>query len=849
MYRYLAALLASLTLCCCLREQPDIRTAERVSVELSVRAGHPRAVTRSTDETAIRDLNFYLYDSAGDLVLHRYQTSATLHFECPPGKYRLRIAANVGRDLGCDADLGCVMVAHEDHREALPMTCEEELAVAASDGQSVMPAAVEVRRLVAKASYNLTVEPPDIELVSVRVCSVPRHAALFAGERTASPDAADYTDTAETPLAGRQASGTYYLLPNPQGTNPAITDQRQKDRDHAPEHASYLLIRARRGEKILAYRVYLGENNTDNFDLYENTQHSLDITIRGNDEVDTRVCGYTVSVHDNWEEEGYGGYCVENDNPKYLCVEVECGSDPPVLTCSVAVTDGDAAALLIEGKPCEGAEYTVSGGTNRYLMEYAPRYFNSTNQTLRYTVTVRDEYGFCRSFDFSHTFANVLRLISRTPGIDNGRGTVATEDGLLSRPLAGESEGLLALCDGSGCTLLAMPAAGFYFAGWFTDGTMTKRFTTYNPYAYHASTTAEVLYAKFALYPHKALDADGTANCYIAPKTNTRYSFDARTRGNGQTATGIVRPLAGTTARVIWETGTGRGSVIEYATCCDGRIYFATGAAHGNAVIGLFDNNGTCVWSWHIWAVDYDPDTSAVTYSSGAVFMDRNLGAESVKTVVPANKGLFYQWGRKDPFIFPATQKPTDNTTPATTYNLDGYEFRAAGRLAGDILPAGSHTVAWATAHPTVLLTAAPNPQGGETESLCSWLSVPNPKLWGAKKTIYDPCPPGWKVPARSAWDKATFKHGNPASGYGWGMFYADKTVTTFYPFNGYLSASALGLQYYLTASAVRLWTCDTYPNDTNDYGYAVHITDQGAVSLSAHMFQYDGYGIRCVRE
>ena len=80
MYRYLAALLAALTLCCCLREQPDVRTAERVSVELTVRAGHMTLATRSTDETAIRDLNFYLCDSAGDLVLHRYQTSTNLHF-------------------------------------------------------------------------------------------------------------------------------------------------------------------------------------------------------------------------------------------------------------------------------------------------------------------------------------------------------------------------------------------------------------------------------------------------------------------------------------------------------------------------------------------------------------------------------------------------------------------------------------------------------------------------------------------------------------------------------------------------------------------------------------------------
>ena len=58
------------------------------------------AVTRSTDETAIRDLNFYLYDDNGEVVLHRYQTSATLRFECLPGSYRMTYCRQSGTRLG-----------------------------------------------------------------------------------------------------------------------------------------------------------------------------------------------------------------------------------------------------------------------------------------------------------------------------------------------------------------------------------------------------------------------------------------------------------------------------------------------------------------------------------------------------------------------------------------------------------------------------------------------------------------------------------------------------------------------------------------------------------------------------
>ena len=70
-----------------------------VSVRLTVCPDPITAVTRTTDEEALRDLNLYLLDADGNVVLHRYQSSPTLRFECLPGNYLLRIAANMGRDL------------------------------------------------------------------------------------------------------------------------------------------------------------------------------------------------------------------------------------------------------------------------------------------------------------------------------------------------------------------------------------------------------------------------------------------------------------------------------------------------------------------------------------------------------------------------------------------------------------------------------------------------------------------------------------------------------------------------------------------------------------------------------
>jgi len=840
---YLFVLAAALCGCIC-DEEPECGPSTKVTVEMEVRPDPMTVITRTTDDTAIRDVNLYLCDATGWLVVHAYATAPTLRFTCVPGTYRMYVAANLGRDAGEDMLPINLRIEHADEYDVLPMTYEGEVTIAASAKGPVTLPSVVVRRAVAKVSCNISVQPEDMELLSVQLVSVTRSVRLFEAEATPSNNTDDYVDTEILQLGGRAASVEYYLLPNPQGENSSITDQRQKSAENAPLHASRLIIRAVRGDKVLAYRVYLGENNINDFNVCRNTLHTYDITIYGDNEVDTRISGYTVNVHDNLEANGYGGYCV-SDARNRLFIDIENNNGIPLYG-EIMVIDGESKALFLDGRPvgATGLRFDIekSNGTNTYKLNYVPsRIFHSGNSSLSCAVIIYDEYGFSRTFSFTRRFANRLHLITRESGNDNGLGTIAVTGALHAEPLSGTAEGLAILCDGGGCTISATPAAGFYFDGWYTDAAMTARRSEYASYAYHAATTECNLYPGFRLLSHSALDGNDTANCYIAPKTVTRYSFNARTMGNGNTTTGISRTLAGTTAKVLWETGTGCGSVVRYATYYNGRIYFSTGAARGNALIGLFDKKGACIWSWHIWAVDCDPAATAVAYSSGAVFMDRNLGAETVTTTLSAAKGLFYQWGRKDPFIFPTTQK--------ATYNLDGYEFRAAGLLAGDVLPASSHTIQWATEHPTVFLTAAPNPRSSAPEAFCSWLSAPSTTLWGKSKTIYDPCPPGWKVPARSAWDTATFKAGNLTSEYGWSMFCADKTITTFYPFNGFLSATSSGLQHYLTTSCAYIWTCEPYDNTTHDYGHAIYISDQGTVNLSTHQFQYNGYGIRCVRE
>ena len=818
-----------------------------VAVEIAVRPDGMQEQTRSTDEDAIADLNFYLYDDKGELLLHRYQQATTLRFEVVPGHYRMRLAANLGRDLGENPSEEELRILGPESYERLPMAAEEEFDVTSTGASCSI---IEVRRCVAKVSYEINVKDPNIELRSVQLISRPRTAALFAPEAAPSSDPADYTDSPETTLSGAAASGACYLLPNLQGTVPSITDQRQKSPEHAPEHASYLLIRAANGSRNLLYTVYLGGNNTSDFNVRANVHYTFRISILGDDEIDTRVYSYSIQVWDDFDDYRFGDYCIY-EGTTLLHIDVENNDEELPLNGKISVTAGDSSEVHFDDFHGEsGSEFRVysPNGDNLFGVQYNPTVYTSSNSLFAYRITLRDPYGVCGTYDFEHRMANVV-YVKPSAG-----GTISASGALWSGETgSGSSLRSVALCYEQGCSLTARAGAGYVFEGWYSDSGYTQRLSTSATYAFRPQQTRTELYARFKSTA-TPLDGNGTANCYIAPKLRTFYSFDATVQGNGRSTQNVTpKKLSGVEARILWETGAVRNAVIRSAEYADGRICFETGTAHGNAVIGLFDAAGTCIWSWHIWAVDYDPLSTAKTYSTGAVFMERNLGAETTSLTDVRSKGMYYQWGRKDPFIYPSTNTPTTYYTPSAVTSLEGYEFKAYGRNTSPSLPTSDYTVQWAIEHPTTVM--AGNPYSG------SWHNPLNPNLWGNytngttastvnRKTIYDPCPPGWRVPHTGAWDKNYFKKATYVNDGGWYMYYSSGSSTTLYPFSGYLDGSSGKLQYYWPAYQVRVWTNTPNLGSSKDYGQYLYILDEsGIVAITNSARLDEGLVVRCIRE
>jgi hypothetical protein len=184
----------------------------------------------------------------------------------------------------------------------------------------------------------------------------------------------------------------------------------------------------------------------------------------------------------------------------------------------------------------------------------------------------------------------------------------------------------------------------------------------------------------------------------------------------------------------------------------DGYFTIETGVAvDGNALVAV-KKGTTILWSWHLWMTDYDPYAASISTSAAPaqitdvpggvitrfsaaaqdgkymVIMDRCLGQSKAR---PDQQPL-YQYGRKDPF---------------------GYNQADGAALYTENLTATQSRI-----NSVMNPTFRTNNSAGAT---ADWLNTgeasdgewDDPTLMGASyvdyrsKSLYDPCPPGWKIP------------------------------------------------------------------------------------------------------
>ena len=363
----------------------------------------------------------------------------------------------------------------------------------------------------------------------------------------------------------------------------------------------------------------------------------------------------------------------------------------------------------------------------------------------------------------------------------------------------------------------------------YVYGDEIKEFQTVHPYG-----VPSVLNVSAA----SDLSSSASANCYIVSKGGL-YKFKM-VKGNSSESVGNVA-----SASILWEAfGTSTCpalcELIKGVCYKDGYIAFQTADTfkEGNAVIAAKDADGNILWSWHIWLTDQPQ--GQVYYNNAGTMMDRNLGATSATPGDVGALGLLYQWGRKDPFL--GSSSIIRNTVAKSTITWPS-------AVSSD---SSNGTIAYATARPTIFITYNSN---NYDWYYTGSLSTDNTR-WTTSdqvKSIYDPCPAGWRVPdggSNGVWSKALGSSYTPSYDFiNDGMNFSGKfgrESTIWYPASGYRSdidGSLFGVGHFGDG-----YGCYWSASRSNISACRLFFYNFGDVYPSKYSYRAFGSSVRCLQ-
>ena len=384
--------------------------------------------------------------------------------------------------------------------------------------------------------------------------------------------------------------------------------------------------------------------------------------------------------------------------------------------------------------------------------------------------------------------------------------------------------------------------------------------------ALNEENSAESYYINVYIAQTESLDAEGEkkANCYVVTKPAVSYTFDATHRPDGEA-------LNTHKVKLLWQSNS---EVVENVNFADGKASFYVGSSESdasrvedtNAVIAAYNASGNIVWSWHLWITNENPLLATDIYSNGKTFMRQNLGAFTNSNgaldvqKIHDSYGMYYQWGRKDPFPRPYSHDAADGESEglfSESVHVVSLQFEETSSAIG--------TVEYAIGSPLTYITNAACLEEG-ADGVGDWLAVADNTMWsGEQKSLYDPCPNGWRVPTAEEMsvlflsDNEDSKPLESLRGqYGW--YLSDGNGENFfYP--------ACGRYRYTDGKIENMNSSDKYPSQPQPWeGYYWTSTTEGGKAVSLYFdltttrtinkFQSfhsarkaNGFQVRCVKE
>lgn len=335
-----------------------------------------------------------------------------------------------------------------------------------------------------------------------------------------------------------------------------------------------------------------------------------------------------------------------------------------------------------------------------------------------------------------------------------------------------------------------------------------------------------------------AIDLSSTesANCYIVSEAGV-YKFKA-VKGN---STAYCSEVASVTT--LWETfGTSDvpsvGDLVSDVCYMDGYIAFKTASVfkEGNAVVAAKDADGNILWSWHLWFTDKPQEQ--VYYHDAGTLMDRNLGATSATPGDVGALGLLYQWGRKDPFLGSSSISSDVLAQSTATWPESVMSDENVGNIA------------YAVANPMTFITENYYNRDWYFDEVGS-TDTDNDR-WNDssdRKTIYDPCPAGWRIP-ENIWGLAAdetslmrYDFDETNKGMNFSKLFGDDSVI-WYPAPGYNYTSKTGALANVSVSGA-YWTIlpTTFPARTFE------LYHDSYVDFNTYANRAYALSVRCIKD
>lgn len=384
-----------------------------------------------------------------------------------------------------------------------------------------------------------------------------------------------------------------------------------------------------------------------------------------------------------------------------------------------------------------------------------------------------------------------------------------------------------------------------------------------------------------------ARNADGTVN------TDAFKPGGSGTRlGTFLSATGTIpdngKITGATSAGLVWQDAK---NLVTEVKLSGSTLTFKVDQStiqQGNAVVAVTDGTNV-LWSWHIWVTDYklsETPKSFVNYQGVTYkFMPYNIGwcdspeypARTVKVRFTQDEsGIqrvmdldqlggqemgnspYFQWGRKDPFVA-GMLNSSNAVINKTWYDGSGAEkVNTPPIVASPVWTAGNN----ATAANYVIRKGILNP---DTYCANTYVDYYYTNLWSAQnavytandnaviKTVYDPSPAGYHLPASNAFTGFTSNgayqsttaniHGTwDATSRSWNFAKDGNTVN--FP--------AVGSRYYSSSAVSYVGNAGYYwsavPNSQLN-GCCLYFTSDNTVYPLLNNLRASGFSVRPVRE